>query len=50
MASDRIPGTGVEDARPRMVSTPPAANATMDAGYNTVAAIDDILNEADGHV
>ena len=50
IASDRIPGTGVEDARPRMASTPLDSNATIDAGYDTVAAIDDILNEADGHV
>ena len=50
MASERIPGTGVEDARPRMAAATPAPNATIDAGYDTVAAIDDILNEADGHV
>lgn len=50
IASDRIPGTGVEDARPRMSSAAPAANATIDAGYDTVAAIDDILNDAEDHV
>jgi len=47
IASDRIPGTGVEDARPRMASAIPANNAATDAGYETVAAIDDILNDAD---
>ncbi|MFM6992721.1 MAG: FliH/SctL family protein [Rhodoferax sp.] len=50
IASDRLPGTGVEDARPRMVSTPPAAHATIDAGYDTVSAIDDILSDAENHV
>jgi len=33
-----------------MASTPLDSNATIDAGYDTVAAIDDILNDADGHV
>lgn len=47
IASDRIPGTGVEDARPRMASTAAPANPTIDAGYDTVSAIDDILNDAD---
>jgi hypothetical protein len=50
MASDRIPGTGVEDARPRMASVAPAVDPIVDAGYDTVSAIDEILNEADGHV
>ena len=50
IVSDRIPGTGVEDARPRMSSAAPAANATIDAGFDTVAAIDDILNDAEDHV
>ncbi len=50
MASDRIPSTGVEDARPRMASAAPAVSPVVDAGYDTVSAIDDILNEADGHV
>ena len=50
IASDRVPGTGVEDARPRMATSTPAANATIDAGYDTVAAIDDILSDAEDHV
>jgi flagellar biosynthesis/type III secretory pathway protein FliH len=47
LASDRIPGTGVEDARPRMA---PSAAAPIDAGYDTVAAIDEILRDAEDHV
>jgi flagellar biosynthesis/type III secretory pathway protein FliH len=50
MASDRIPGTGVEDARPRMAGVAPTVDPIVDAGYDTVSAIDEILNEADGHV
>ncbi len=50
MASDRIPSTGVEDARPRMASAAAAVDPILDAGYDTVSAIDEILNEADGHV
>ena len=47
IASDRLPGTGVEDARPRMA---PSAAAPIDAGYDTVAAIDEILRDAEDHV
>jgi hypothetical protein len=47
IASDRIPGTGVEDARPRMA---PSTVAPIDPGYDTVAAIDEILRDADDHV
>ena len=47
IASDRLPSTGVEDARPRMA---PSAAAPIDAGYDTVAAIDEILRDAEDHV
>jgi len=48
IASDRIATTAVEDARPRMAAkVPPSAS---DPGYDTVAAIDEILREADNHV
>ena len=47
IASDRLPGTGVEDARPRMA---PSAAAPIDTGYDTVAAIDEILRDAEDHV
>jgi flagellar biosynthesis/type III secretory pathway protein FliH len=47
IASDRLSGTGVEDARPRMA---PSAAAPSDAGYDTVAAIDEILRDAEDHV
>jgi len=47
IARDRIPGTGVEDARPRMAASPAPVK---DAGYDTVSDIDDILREAEGHV
>ena len=47
IASDRLPSTGVEDARPRMA---PSAAAPFDAGYDTVAAIDEILRDAEDHV
>lgn len=47
IASDRLPGTAVEDARPRMA---PSAAAPIDAGYDTVAAIDEILRDAEDHV
>ncbi len=54
IASDRMPGTAVEDARPRMAPGPANANAnaneTIDAGYDTVAAIDEILRDAEDHV
>ncbi len=48
IASDRLSGTGVEDARPRMATS--AASEPMDAGYDTVAAIDEILRDAEDHV
>jgi len=51
IASDRLPGTGVEDARPRMAPSASAApSETIDAGYDTVAAIDEILRDAEDHV
>jgi len=53
IASDRIPGTAVEDARPRMApgpATAQASSAAADAGYDTVAAIDEILRDAEDHV
>lgn len=48
IASDRIATTAVEDARPRMA--PAAPSAASDPGYDTVAAIDEILRDADNHV
>ncbi|MDH4478973.1 MAG: FliH/SctL family protein [Rhodoferax sp.] len=50
IASDRIPGTGVEDARPRMASSANAASTPIDSGFDTVAAIDEILRDAEDHV
>ena len=51
IASDRLSGTGVEDARPRMAPSASAApSEPMDAGYDTVAAIDEILRDAEDHV
>ena len=53
IASDRLPSTGVEDARPRMAPSAAAASAArepIDAGYDTVAAIDEILRDAEDHV
>jgi flagellar biosynthesis/type III secretory pathway protein FliH len=48
IASDRIATTAVEDARPRMA--PQAAPLASDPGYDTVAAIDEILRDAENHV
>ena len=48
IASDRIASTAVEDARPRMASGAPSA--ASDPGYDTVAAIDEILRDAENHV
>lgn len=48
IASDRIATTAVEDARPRMAAQ--AAPPASDPGYDTVAAIDEILRDADNHV
>ncbi len=51
IASDRIASTAVEDARPRMASAGSAPpSAASDPGYDTVAAIDEILRDADKHV
>ena len=50
IASDRLPGTGVEDARPRMAPSAAASTAPAEAGYDTVAAIDEILRDAEDHV
>jgi len=50
IASDRIPGTGVEDARPRMASSANTEAPAPDPGYDTVAAIDEILRDAEDHV
>jgi flagellar biosynthesis/type III secretory pathway protein FliH len=53
ISSDRLPSTGVEDARPRMAPSAAAASAArepIDAGYDTVAAIDEILRDAEDHV
>ncbi len=62
IATDRLPSSRVEDAKPRMataasVAAGPAHAATIDAvqdapapaqsGYDTVAAIDEILNDQD---
>ena len=50
IASDRLPSTGVEDARPRMAPSGSASTAPAEAGYDTVAAIDEILRDAEDHV
>jgi flagellar biosynthesis/type III secretory pathway protein FliH len=50
ISSDRIPGTGVEDARPRMASSANTEAPAADPGYDTVAAIDEILRDAEDHV
>ena len=51
IASDRIASTAVEDARPRMASAGSAPpSAASDPGYDTVAAIDEILRDAENHV
>jgi len=67
MAADRLPGSRVEDAQPRMAAAAPYAavatthTSTVDevqdapmptrapSGYDTVAAIDEILND-ENHV
>ncbi len=48
IVSDRIATTAVEDARPRMASGAPTM--ASDTGYDTVAAIDEILQDAENHV
>lgn len=48
IASDRVATTAVEDARPRMAAQ--MNPTTIDSGFDTVAAIDEILRDAEDHV
>lgn len=50
IASDRMSGTGVEDARPRMAPSASVSTVEAETGYDTVAAIDEILRDAEDHV
>ena len=45
-----LPSTGVEDARPRMAPSASASTVQAETGYDTVAAIDEILRDAEDHV